>query len=381
MTAIADRQRPAADQRLDRLRRLCTSALARMYRPECRRFVFRLQRGADSGIQAEGLSGRYTAIVLLALAQMDEAEQSEVLRGDRPVDVCRSLLQDATRVGDAGQVALTLWAAAVHDVDCPPDALDALVRALGDPSRAETVCASWALSALCQQRDGPGRELRDALADLLIRSFAPRSGLFPHRLTPRGIGRAHVSCFADLVYPIQALAFYAAASGRGEALEAASACAERVCGLMGRDGQWWWHYDVRTGRVIEGYPVYAVHQDGMAPMALFALHEAGGPDHRDAIRRGVAWLESAPELGGGTLIDEAAGLIWRKVARREPRKLVRRVQALASALGPRLRVPGVEWAFPPGAVDYECRPYHLGWLLYAWTPRRRHAWWSAGAGG
>ena len=22
--------------------------------------------------------------------------------------------------------------------------------------------------------------------------------------------------------------------------------------------------------------------------------------------------------------------------------------------------------FPPVRVDYECRPYELGWLLYAW---------------
>ena len=22
--------------------------------------------------------------------------------------------------------------------------------------------------------------------------------------------------------------------------------------------------------------------------------------------------------------------------------------------------------FPPGPIDYECRPYELGWLLYAW---------------
>jgi hypothetical protein len=22
--------------------------------------------------------------------------------------------------------------------------------------------------------------------------------------------------------------------------------------------------------------------------------------------------------------------------------------------------------FPPTTVDYECRPYELGWLMYAW---------------
>jgi hypothetical protein len=26
---------------------------------------------------------------------------------------------------------------------------------------------------------------------------------------------------------------------------------------------------------------------------------------------------------------------------------------------------------PPGVIDYECRPYELGWLLYAWVGARR----------
>ena len=36
------------------------------------------------------------------------------------------------------------------------------------------------------------------------------------------------------------------------------------------------------------------------------------------------------------------------------------------ALKPSLHLPWLEAAFPPNQVDYECRPYELGWLLYAW---------------
>ena len=71
-----------------------------------------------------------------------------------------------------------------------------------------------------------------------------------------------------------------------------------------------------------------------------------------------------PELEGGSLIDDGAGLIWRKVARREPGKLSALLQAAASRLHPRLRVPGLDLLFPP-AIDYEDRPYHLGWVLHA----------------
>ena len=92
--------------------------------------------------------------------------------------------------------------------------------------------------------------------------------------------------------------------------------------MQGDAGQWWWHYDVRTGGVVEDYPVYSVHQHAMAPMVLLDLREAGGVDHVPAIARGLAWLRTHPETRG-ELLDDRSGVIWRKVGRREPRKAVR----------------------------------------------------------
>jgi hypothetical protein len=103
----------------------------------------------------------------------------------------------------------------------------------------------------------------------------------------------------------------------------------------------------------------------MAPMALHALQEASGQDFGEAVDRGVRWLESAPELHGASLIDEEAGLIWRKVARREPRKLARSLQAAASRLHSGLRFPALDRVLPPRSIDFEDRPYHLGWILHA----------------
>ncbi len=71
-----------------------------------------------------------------------------------------------------------------------------------------------------------------------------------------------------------------------------------------------------------------------------------------------------------SLIDEQADLIWRKIARHEPAKAARAVQAVASRLHPAFRVPGLDGLFRPGRVDYECRPYHLGWILHAWRGDR-----------
>ena len=55
-------------------------------------------------------------------------------------------------------------------------------------------------------------------------------------------------------------------------------------------GQWWWHYDSLTGNVFQRYPVYAVHQHGMAPMALFALADAARLDFSQSICNGLAWI-------------------------------------------------------------------------------------------
>ncbi len=109
--------------------------------------------------------------------------------------------------------------------------------------------------------------------------------------------------------------------------------------------------------------------DSMAPMALFALQDACSTDPDPAVCKSLEWLIKSPERGD-SLIDRDADLIWRKVCRREPGKLTRGLQALTSRACPPLRMPGVNLMFPPRAVDYECRPYHLGWLLYAFSDRR-----------
>jgi hypothetical protein len=105
----------------------------------------------------------------------------------------------------------------------------------------------------------------------------------------------------------------------------------------------------------------------MAPMALLALAAAGGPRMDAHIARGLSWLAAAPELNGGSLIDPAAHMVWRKVARREPGKTSRYIQSAMTRFLPGLRAPGLGRLFPPGQIDYEDRPYHYGWLLYAWA--------------
>jgi hypothetical protein len=356
---------------LEHLRALAFSGLPRMYRPEEKRFMFRLRRTPD-GVVSEGTSRRYTAITLIGLAEEDEAAATRVMAGHTPRAVAESLLAELPQVDNLGDVALALWAAQAVGVADRSAGWDRLAALRPDEGQRFTVEVAWALAALTIDAEAPHRELRDRIARRLLAAQGAASTLFPHVLDGRGL-RAHVSCFADLVYPVHALSHYARATGDRTALDAAARCARHFCDVMGPAGQWWWHYDWRTGDVVEGYPVYAVHQDAMAPIALHAVEDAGGPAFTREVVRGMEWLQSSPELQGGTLVDDAAGLIWRKVARREPSKLARKVQAVASAVHPSLRVPGLDAVLTPGAVDFEDRPYHLGWLFYAFPARRRAA--------
>ncbi|HVQ78203.1 MAG TPA: hypothetical protein VMT79_21990 [Candidatus Binatia bacterium] len=363
-----------AGELMARLRPLALRSLGRMYRPDERLFVFRV-RAAGRDVVAEGLSRRYSAISVIGMAEDESVKARAVLGGHDLHDVCGRLMSDVSRLVKPGDVALILWAAAAAGYADRQWARDRLVELAPAEGAYQTVPVAWSLAALCADAEAPVGDLRERLARRLMRACSSISGIFPHGLGEEGGGlRAHVACFADLVYPVHALALYHRLTGDPEAARVATRCAEQFCRRQGPDGQWWWHYDRRTGAVVEGYPVYAVHQDAMAPMALFALGAATSVDYSAPIARGLAWLARSPELRGGSLVDEAADLIWRKVARREPGKLSRYAQAMVSSVHAGMRVPGLDLVFPPVTVDREDRPYHLGWLLYAWPARRVAAW-------
>jgi hypothetical protein len=231
--------------------------------------------------------------------------------------------------------------------------------------------AAWVVAALATARRHADVESHLAAArDRLLTSVVPGSPAFPHATRPGLVRtyRSHIACFADQVYPIQALARLHHSGDDPRALAAAERTAAHICRLQGDGGQWWWHYDARTGKVVEGYPVYTVHQHAMAPMALLDLTEAGGGDFVEPIQRGLQWIAAPAELGPGaeSMIHDDEGVTWRKVFRGDPRKVVRGLHTVTTRAVPGLKLPGVGAVYPPRAVDRECRPYEFGWLLFSW---------------
>ncbi len=323
--------------------------------------------GPDGSWQLKpaGTSLRYAAIVALGLLRVPERDQRAVLAGQTCDDLIGQLakrLDDTTGVGD---VAIICWAAAEAGHSELPHALARLGQVDRAGADVNVLSAAWVVSALVAAR--PHDDVEQHLTAARQRLLAARGHVaYPHTTGPATRWyRAHVGSFADQVYPLQALARLHGSADDPEALAVASAVAEVICTAQGPDGQWWWHYDSRTGGVVEGYPVYTVHQHAMGPMALLDLAEAGGDGHLDAICRGLRWLARPPETND-ELVLSSPPITWRKVARGDHRKLVRGVRAASTRLRPGARIAALDRVYPPGVVDRECRPYELGWLLMTW---------------
>uniref|UniRef100_A0AAU2JXM5 N-acylglucosamine 2-epimerase n=1 Tax=Streptomyces sp. NBC_00049 TaxID=2903617 RepID=A0AAU2JXM5_9ACTN len=363
----------------ERLLALAEAGLPAMYLPDAETFVFtrvgRISPDGTRSLEDRGTSTRYAAITALGARFLPEDRQRALFDGRTAEEFTGLLVERLPGVVNLGDAALIAWAAAETGHAKLSDAL-ARVAELDVPGRPQyTVEAAWVLSALAAARATVDVEGRiPAARDRLLGARVGDGPLFAHATAPGLVPdyRSHVACFADQTYPLQALARLHAGGADPQALAAADACAARICALQGDGGQWWWHYDARRGTVVEGYPVYSVHQHAMAPTALFDLAEAGGTDFGAEIRRGLRWMTDVPELAGPTgtprepVIHEALGVTWRKVYRGDPKKAVRAARGLTTRVIPGARLAPLDRIFRPLSVDRECRPYEFGWMLFAW---------------
>lgn len=271
----------------------------------------------------------------------------------------------------AGGLGLAIWANAVVDGFSFRALLTRCGMSLDDPalviSVLTTMEVAWLISGLVHElkrgEDSVAVQALRIAVDELFERIDVRSGLFTHASQYAPFAdriRRNVANFADQIYSVQAMALAHATGEFIGALMAANSCAERLVELQGDRGQWWWHYNPQKNRVAQAYPVYAVHQYGMAPMAFDTLARAGGAVYAEAIEGSHAWLDRN-ELNA-VLHDREAGTLWRDIDAPESGIRNRALQ-LRSLLGGGPR--RFEIAAKRLRVNYETRPYEWGWCLYA----------------
>ncbi len=343
-----------------------------MFDPNTKLFCHRRVRTAE-GLVREGASPRYTMITLLGLLECAAAGMAVPFDVENILD---ALLADLTWIEGVGDLGLLLWLSAsassrhLGKLCASIDIKDALHR-FADAREGSTTEVAWFLAGLSHaiMADAHCRDKFAGVAfqtyELLMRNQG-KGGIFGHLAKGRTLKaalRSHIGCFADQVYPIYALTRFGEAFDKQASFAAAYNCAESICRLQGKLGQWWWHYDSNTGEVLGKYPVFSVHQDGMAPMALFALSDATGWDFRGPVYRGLQWITGANELEYD-MQHWSDDMIWRSIHRGSKYKTYLAGALRSFGYGGKVKL------LEQLRVRFECRPYHFGWLLFAFATRQ-----------
>ena len=360
----------ASHSNLERWRTLATGGLRQMLDPDQQLFCYRMVK-TPQGLRREGISRRYTLITLMGLHRLERSG------GASPIPlqpILEGLLADTSWVDNLGDLGLLLWLCALAVPDRCAQVADrlairhALLR-YPDAQQARTMELAWFLTGLCHWAlalPAEGEMLTGIAFEArrrLHRNLAA-CAVFPHMArgtTLAGRLRWWAGSFADQVYPIYAFTKFAQAWSSPVAQRLALDCARAICRAQGARGQWWWHYDAsNAGRVeiVDAYPVFSVHQHGMAPMVLFEAGEAFQQDFTPWIYKGLDWIDANNELH----FPMADGsLIWRGIERASYRRYWDALFNRPAA--------GEERSAKDLRVIFECRPYELGWLLYAWAGR------------
>jgi hypothetical protein len=328
-------------------------------------------RRTNGGMYRVGLSPRYTMMTLLGLHRYEAAGQRSPIAIN---PILNALLRDTRWIESMGDLGLLLWTCAelaperIPEVYKTVQAKHALTQ-FPDGRLGCTMEVAWYLTGLTTCREAgfgdlPLLQEQTQSAKQILKRNCGVAGVYGHcsrGKLPTGYVRRRIGSFADQVYPTIALARLSLASNDQEAREMALRTANTMSQLQGSLGEWSWHYDSSTGRVVGRYPVFSVHQHAMAPMMLFAAGEASGQDFTEAISKGLAWIGGANELRRD-FIQPEAGLVWRCIyllpAEKYRDTMMRLLQIRSEAAGQE-----------KVKIRYECRPYELGWFLYAFAGR------------
>ena len=346
---------------------LAARGLEAMFDAEKQLFCHRVMH-TERGLVREGLSPRYTIMTLLGLRELELAGMKSSFDAQA---IYASFIRDTKWIQGIGDLGLLIWLTATFDPDEVADVFQKLdgetaLDRYSDAQDARTMELAWFLSGLAHAAETSPKSLSN-LMDLSVETYhrieenQGECGLFGHmgaRKSLAGRLRGRIGSFADQVYPIYAMSRFAKAFHVEEPLGPALECASAICGAQGELGQWWWLYDARSGHVSSRYPVYSVHQHGMAPMCLFAVEEVTGQSFRQFIHKGLSWIYGANELGVD-MRDGGESLTWRCIL---PKKSQSKYWEMAMSV---VRPPSEGAEDGSLRVLYEQRPYEYGWLLFA----------------
>jgi hypothetical protein len=329
----------------------------------------------SNGLHPIGTNVLYSAMSAIGIQTDAHDEQSKIVDLGSTLN---ALYERALRRSSSlSALAATVWALALAGDDRTNLLLQTTQRRFR-ASMSSSMELGLVLSALAAYIDAfPDSRSETATIAMaaqheLVSRFSDSSQLFRGSSAPLRLRRAahlKMTSFASQVYPIHGLAHFARSAETSPPTQILRA-ADRLVEMQGPLGQWWWIYSSSTGAVVEGYPIYAVHQDAMAFMALAPLQNLGLRSYGRELAGGLQWIFGDNELGTSLANFERVFIsrcIQRKGGDADGPFGMSRSQHRRALLA--------SWGFGSSAaleatpqeleILQECRPYHLGWLLYA----------------
>ncbi|MFB6459695.1 hypothetical protein [Bradyrhizobium tunisiense] len=344
------------------------NGLERCWLPEHRRWshIYHLDGRQSPNESIPSSDVFYTLNVLLGMSRVAEVPSGI----DIPEIFRRNALQLTQLPVRKYAFGMALWSAAELGLEIPDPVKCELRAILSDEGRWKSFRAQdlgmLLTGVVAQARAGENEWWRYAmpLYRLLKERFHSESGLFFD--APFGL-RRRFSSFATQTYLSIACYQYGEFSGDASALVMADTCVRNLIMLQGPQGEWPWFFDALSGRVIDFYEVYSVHQYGMAPALLEWAERFGQRQSRDALVKGFNWALGHNQLGRAMLVPELNLTVRSQVRKGESRtKAPRVLRAFKNAwLGNKGRLidaANVE-------VRLECRSYELGWILWSFGRR------------
>lgn len=361
----------------DHLDRICIEGLKRSLNPVTKVFDLQLMDAkrcnTNEHYTTEDLTSTAICLIGINRAMLDSGKLG--LKYEETFDYLYRLARKRNYIGGFG---LLLWATAV----CGGD-IDILERASGQSTeqavasvaKMTTMEAAWLLSGILHEYKRTRKStlfefINIVSSELVENRYIEKTKIAAHCGPDAPVKhklRRWIANFADQIYTVQALAFNKIVTSNEVAFKTSSSIAKQMIEFQGEYGQWWWHYDAKRGGSPQPYPVYSVHQHGMAPMALYALSKAGNAEFNEAQYKSLNWLYDN-ELGCH-MVDENQPTIWRNIYCSQG-SINSASQKARSLLG--LANDQSKQVIPNTLkVNFETRPYELAWCLYAGAIARR----------
>jgi hypothetical protein len=344
------------------------AGLRRCWLPELRRWshIYHLD-GRDRPNESRPPSDVfYTLNVLLGMSRLRESPADVNIRETFERNVGKLSEMRVAKYA----FGMALWSGAELDLELPEDVTKATYELLANENewwnfRAQDI-GMLLMGVVAQARTGRTefRRFAEPLFSFIAGRYRSESGLFFD--APSGYRRRFGS-FASQTYLAMACYHYGEFIGNPTAIRIANACTRVLIGLQGPMGEWPWFFDARSGRVVDFYEVYSVHQYGMAPALLECAERHDVENARNALVKGFHWILGENQLNRTMLVPELQLSFRSQVRKNELQTKNRRIlRSLGNAFAG--RSSGL--IDPKGVgLRLECRSYELGWIVWSFGRR------------